>query len=172
MTRITRGPSHPAPSGGRPEPTNVTWDGRRVINIDTYIPYFLAAVNNAVSRSASQRYLTEFGVGVTEWRVLSWLATERDIPASRICEVIALDKAAVSRSVGKLEEMGMLVATPAKTDPRRKTLALTEAGYRLHDRILAIALEREARLVDGADPDDLEAFLRVMRVLRRNVDHL
>ena len=37
---------------------------------------------------------------------------------------------------------------------------------------LAAALERERKLIAGVDPDDLEAFLRVIRIMRRNVDDL
>ena len=94
MTRMTRTYRPALPDGRLAEPTRLNAHGRRVIDIDSYVPYFLIAVNNALSRGASARYLREFGVGVTEWRVLSWLATEPGIPASRICEVIALDKAA------------------------------------------------------------------------------
>ena len=97
MTRMTRTYRAALPDGRLAEPTRLNAQGRRVIDIDTYVPYFLIAVNNALSRGASARYLREFGVGVTEWRVLSWLATEPGIPASRICEVIALDKAAAKR---------------------------------------------------------------------------
>ena len=172
MSRAGSRPEPACPEARRSQPTRSNAAGRQVIDIDTYAPYFLAAVNNALSRGASARYLSEFGVGITEWRVLSWIATEPDIPASRICEVIALDKGAVSRSVSKLETMGLLLTSPSATDPRRRTMSLNRRGYDLHDRIMAVALDREAILIDGVDPDDLEAFLRVMRAFRRNVDRL
>ena len=86
MTPSTDPAGATCPGARLSQPTLVTPHGRRVIDIDNYIPYFLAAVNNALSRGASSRYLTDFGVGVTEWRVLSWLATEPGIPASRICD--------------------------------------------------------------------------------------
>ena len=172
MTRMTRTYRAALPDGRLAEPTRLNAQGRRVIDIDTYVPYFLIAVNNALSRGASARYLREFGVGVTEWRVLSWLATEPGIPASRICEVIALDKAAVSRAVARLADMDLIEAVVSPTDPRKRRISPNPAGYALHDRILAAALEREAILIEGVDPDDLEAFLRVMRVMRQNVDRL
>lgn len=160
------------PEGRLSQPVRLTPEGRRVIDIDTYGPYFLTAVNTALSRSASAIYLRDFGIGVTEWRVLSWLATEPGIAAARICEVIVLDKAAVSRSVARLDQLGLLDVASSDSDPRRKKLALNAAGMALHDRILARALEREARLIEGVDPEDMEAWLRVMRILRRNVERL
>ena len=68
--------------------------------------------------------------------------------------------------------MGLLTTQASPTDPRRKALSLNDDGYALHDRVMATALDREAALIDGVDPEDLEAFLRVMRVLRRNVERL
>jgi DNA-binding MarR family transcriptional regulator len=146
--------------------------GRAVVDINTYIPYFLTSVNNALSRGASQLYLKRFGVGIVEWRVLSMLALEPGIPASRACEIVALDKGATSRALNRLHEQGYLVYEAQEGDPRKKLWWLNEKGYRLHDDILSVALERERQLIRDVDPDDLEAFLRVMRLMRRNVDRL
>ncbi len=146
--------------------------GRQVLDLACYVPYFLAAVNNALSRGASQTYLANFGVGIVEWRVVSMLAIEPGIAAARICEVIALDKAATSRALQQLRQSGYVSFETPGSDPRRKLWWLNERGYDLHDRILAQALEREKRLIEGVDPEDLEAFLRVMRTMRKNVDRL
>lgn len=172
MTSGKKRPLPPCPEGRLSHPTHLNADGRQVIDTNTYIPYFLAAVNTSLSRGASARYFGEYGVGVTEWRVLSMLASEPGIPASRICDVVALDKSAVSRAVAKLESMGILESIASQSDPRRKALALNSKGLELHDRILTAALEREETLINGVDPDDLEAFLRVMRQLRQNVNSL
>ena len=161
-----------ARASGLPVPTRVTDDGVRVIDINVYAPYFLASINSSLSRGASALYQSEFGVGVTEWRVLSWIATEPGCGAARICDGIAIDKGAVSRAITRLETMGLLSATPAANDPRRKYLTLTEAGFDLHARMMEVSLEREIELLDGVDPKDYEAFLRVMRKLRANVKHL
>ncbi|WP_157960119.1 MarR family winged helix-turn-helix transcriptional regulator [Albibacillus kandeliae] len=165
----------PHPSGAGParrhsEPVQKNPDGRTVIDIRGYAPYYFASVNSALSRGASAQYLNEFGIGVTEWRVLSWIATEPGVPASRICEIIALDKGAVSRAINKLDQLDLLIATPSPSDPRRKSLELNEAGWALHDKLLDVALERESRLVEGVAPQDLEVFLKVMRTMRANVD--
>lgn len=146
--------------------------GRPVVDVTTYIPYFLTSVSNALSRGASQLYLETFGIGIVEWRAIATLASEPRIPASRICELVALDKAATSRALARLRDHGYLGFETQEPDPRKKVWWLNEEGYRLHDRVLAVALERERRLIDGVDPDDLEAFLRVMRIMRRNVDRI
>lgn len=160
------------PEGRLSSPTATGPAGRPVIAIEAYAPYYLTAVNTALSRGASKQYLRQFGVGVSEWRVMSWLATEPGIAAARIGEVISMDKGAVSRAVAKLDALKLLDSTATARDPRRRSLALNAEGHALHDRILERALDREKRLIEGVDPDDLEAFFRVMRILRRNVTRL
>ena len=147
-------------------------DGRKVVNPQTYIPYFFAAINNALSRGASRIYLSSFDIGIVEWRVISMLAIEPRIPAQRICEVISLDKAATSRALSRLQERSVVSFKAQDKDPRKKIWWLNSKGYKLHDRILAIALERERNLIDGVDPEELEVFLKVVRKMRENVDLL
>ncbi len=159
------------PDGRKSTPTRQR-HGRDVVDITTYIPYFLTSVNNALSRGASQLYLERFGVGIVEWRVVSMLANEPRIPASRACDVIALDKGATSRALMRLYDQGYLEFEASEGDPRKKIWWLNDKGYRLHDDILSLALERERQLIRDIDPDDLEVFLTVMRQMRRNVDRL
>ncbi|MBT3701655.1 MAG: winged helix-turn-helix transcriptional regulator [Alphaproteobacteria bacterium] len=171
MTVSTRLAKELCPDGRRSSPTK-DHKGRAVVDPGSYIPYFFAAINNALSRGASRLYLQAFDIGIAEWRVISMLAIEPRIPAQRICEVISLDKAATSRSLSRLRELGYLEFKASDRDNRRKIWWLNARGYGLHDKILAVALERERNLIQGVEPDDLEVFLKVMRMMRQNVDRL
>jgi DNA-binding MarR family transcriptional regulator len=159
------------PEGRQSSPTK-DQAGRTVVDPTSYIPYFFAAINNALSRGASRLYLQTFDIGIAEWRVISMLAIEPRIPAQRICEVISLDKAATSRSLSRLQELGYMGFKASDRDSRRKIWWLNARGYSLHDKILAVALEREKKLIQGVEPCDLEVFLNVMRIMRKNVNTL
>jgi len=157
-------------SGRVSSPTRAGPEGRAVVDVHNYIPYLLSSVNNTLSRGASKLYLDRFGVGIVEWRLLSMLAIEPGIPAARACEVLGNDRAAVSRALGGLERKGLVAGVANHPgDPRRRDWRLTEEGGALHDTILAIALDREARLIAGVAARDLEIFLRVMRQMHKNV---
>jgi DNA-binding MarR family transcriptional regulator len=136
---------------------------RDVLDLQGYVPYFLTAISNAWSRSSSRLYLEQFGVGVTEWRVISQLAIEPAIAAQRICEVIGLDKGAVSRSVAALVAAGHVAEHPDARDARRQVLELTQSGYALHDRLIALATAREQLMLAGFSEEEraqLTGFLR------------
>ncbi len=144
-------------------------DGVRVLNLDNYVPHLLETVSNPLSAGASAAYLARFDLGVVDWRIISTLRISPNLPAARICEVFAGDKAAVSRALKRLALRGLAGFTQSARDPRRKTWALTEAGEDLHEKLLSVALAREAELVAGVDPDDLEVFLGVLRRMQGNV---
>jgi DNA-binding MarR family transcriptional regulator len=139
---------------------------RDVLDLGGYVPYFLTAISNTWSRSSSRLYLERFGIGVTEWRVMSQLAIEPGIPAQRICEVIALDKGAVSRSAAALVAAGHVAERPDTRDARRQLLELTASGYALHDQLIALATAREQLMLEGFSPQErlqLIDFLRRMQ---------
>jgi len=146
--------------------------GQQILDIESYIPYLLVAVNNSLTRGASQYYIKNFGIGIVEWRVLAMLAIEPGIRASRICEVISLDKAATSRALQQLKKKNYLKYNNDKSGKQRLDWWLNGRGYELHDQILKVALERERQLITGAEPKDIEAYLRVMRLMLNNVSEI
>ncbi|MCX7308321.1 MAG: helix-turn-helix domain-containing protein [Afipia sp.] len=101
-------------------------DRQPVIDHDRYIPALLLFVANKLASGASNTYRRLFGVGVTEWRILSLLANEPDCSAQRISQFFDLDKALVSRT---LQVMAKSQIIAIDFDPyRRRTINLTRAG--------------------------------------------
>lgn len=145
-------------------------DGATILDIDHYAPFLLSAVGNAWLRKTSAIYRSRFDISIGEWRVLSMLNIEPGITANRICEVIRMDKAAASRSLRLLSAMGCLRYEATPSDTRKRRWWLTEDGLRLHDQILAIALECESEMVSGLAPDELEICLGALRRMLANFD--
>jgi DNA-binding MarR family transcriptional regulator len=115
------------------------------LDLDSYVPAYLTFLAGKQSNSASATYRPKFGVGITDWRIMALLATEPWISAGRMCDVIGLDKAAVSRSLRGMKSSGIVEVK--RDDQSRQLVALTRKGLNLHDRIVKISLEREQRLL-------------------------
>ncbi|TPE51682.1 MarR family winged helix-turn-helix transcriptional regulator [Amaricoccus solimangrovi] len=141
-----------------------------ILAVDNYPPFLLNVVSNAWQRMTAAIYRTRFDLGIVEWRVISMLAIEPRITANRICEVLRLDKSAVSRALGQLLAKGHVHFEAQPSDPRKRRWWLSMSGRRAHDELLTIALDCEARLIRGVSPDDLEAFLRVTRRMLANME--
>jgi DNA-binding MarR family transcriptional regulator len=140
-------------------------DGRapRVLNLPRYATYFFTVIANQLSNGASRRYLREFGIGIFEWRILAMLAIEPRITANRICEVIGFDKAAVSRGTKTLRQKGLITSESVDGDQRLRRLELTRAGYKLHDQMIGVALDRERRLLRDLAPNEVDQLLDLLR---------
>lgn len=144
-------------------------DAGPVLDLARYVPALLTFVSNKLSRSGSALYRRHFGVGIIEWRVLTMLALEPSIPASRVCQVIGLDKGPVSRSLAGLERQGLVTIRADATDTRRRLATLTPAGRALHDRIIMVALERERRLLSCLTAEQQDSLIELLNLLHENL---
>jgi DNA-binding MarR family transcriptional regulator len=140
-----------------------------VLDLSRYVPGLLTFLANKLSRGASALYQREFGVNVTEWRIMSQLALEPGIPAGRICQVIGFDKGPVSRSLATMARKGILTIEVDGADARRRVITLTDGGRALHDRIIAVALERERRLLACLAPEERERLIQTLNALHDNL---
>ena len=141
----------------------------RSLDLENYVTALIVHLANKISHGASLLYRERFGIGVNDWRCLVQIAIEPGISPNRICQVVGLDKAAVSRSVRALEEKALVEVRASAERSRFLEIALTDAGRTLHDRILEIALEREARLLADLDPDERAALIRALTKMTRSV---
>src|SRR3977135_3920820 len=74
------------------------------LNLDRYVPGLLTFVSSKLSRGASAVYRNLFGIGITEWRILSLLALEPGIPAQRRFHVLGFHTAWDSRSTNTITQ--------------------------------------------------------------------
>lgn len=127
---------------------------------------------NRFTRSAARLYQKTYGIGAMDWRMLVMLTREPDIPVSRAAQTIGIDKAAVSRSLGRLQEGGLAEAVVPETNSRRRIWRLTPKGHTLHDEILQVALARQKRLLSGFTEDDVKRFNDFLRLFMSNIEAL
>ena len=140
------------------------------LDLDRYVPAFITFIANKLSNSATAFYQRNFGVNVTEWRIMSLLAIEPGIPASRICSVIGFDKGPVSRTLALMKSRGLIAIRNDPQDGRSHSIALTAKGRATHDKVIVAALERERRLLACLDKDEQEVLIALLRRIHDNLD--
>jgi DNA-binding MarR family transcriptional regulator len=142
------------------------------LDLNRYVPALLTFLANKLATGASSTYRKHFGVGVVEWRVIALLAVEDNITANRICQVIGLDKSAVSRSLQMLEASGRISGQVDSKDGRRYAVSLTPEGKALHDRVLKVALERERRLLSDFSPEEVDTLVNLLSRMQGTVGYV
>src|SRR3989442_7333909 len=103
----------------RPKPVEVPdADDGPTLDLNRYVPAFITFIANKLSNSATALYQRQFGVNVTEWRIMSLLAIRTRLPASRICHVLGFDKGPVSRTLPGLEKRRLVSIRTEPTHAR------------------------------------------------------
>lgn len=127
---------------------------------------------NRFTRSAARLYQEQFGIGAMDWRMLVMLTRAPGSSVAAASKTIGIDKAAVSRSLKRLQDADLAEATCQSSDPRRKEWTLTPKGQKLHSEILAVALDRQKKLLEGFSAKEVDLFNDFLRRFLENLDVL
>src|ERR1700759_359995 len=158
------------PPSTRPRQKPAPADVGPTLDLDRYVPAFITFIANKLSNSATAFYQRQFGVNVTEWRILALLAIEPGIPASRICHVVGFDKGPVSRTLVAMESRGLVAIKNDREDGRTYSIALTAKGAAIHDDVIALALERERRLLSCLNQAERNTLISLLGRVHANLD--
>ncbi|MBV8700157.1 MarR family winged helix-turn-helix transcriptional regulator [Bradyrhizobium sp.] len=158
-----------APPAKPRRPAEIPAAPGQTLDLERYVPAFITFIANKLSNSATVFYQTNFGVNVTEWRIMSLLAIEPGIPASRICHVIGFDKGPVSRTLAALQKRGLVAIRTDPNDGRSHSISLTARGRAIHDQVIVAALERERKLLSCLDQEEQEVLIDLLRRLHENL---
>jgi DNA-binding MarR family transcriptional regulator len=132
---------------------------------ERYVPGLVRAVANKLEGGASRFYRKHFAIGLSEWHILVALAADPWITSPILCKNAGLDKAAVSRSLSRMEEQGLVLSRD--TSGRSRATALTAKGRRLHDRIAQSALTREEQLLADFSPKQVDVLIGLLTSLSK-----
>jgi DNA-binding MarR family transcriptional regulator len=136
------------------------------LNLAEFLPYQLSIASNAVSNRIAEVYRSEFGLKISEWRAMAVLGDSGPLTQRQVTELTLMDKVAVNRACKMLEERGLAVREPNADDGRSHLLALTEAGWKVHDRIVPMARAMEHRLLEPLDDTERAVFILLLKRIR------
>lgn len=170
MKPTTSNDNTDGPGAGRP--SSAPSDEHAHWELDRFLPYRLSVLSNRVSQTIAGAYARRFGLGVTEWRVIAVLGRYPGLSANGVAARTAMDKVAVSRTVARLLERGLIQRDTHDDDRRRSVLELSSDGYRIYDEVVPVALEYERRLLAPLDADERAQLDRLLRKLNDGLAQL
>lgn len=146
--------------------------GQDAIDLEHFLPYRLSRLTNTVSNAIAALYRDRFGLSIPDWRVLAVLARFPGSSAQDLVSRTRMDKVAVSRSVARLVERGMVNRATDEKDRRLSRLALSAEGRSVYARIVPMARDCEAALLADLEPQQREALDRLLIQLQAAADGL
>lgn len=141
------------------------------LKLEQYLPYRFNQLADQISNSLTSVYSSEFGVSLSEWRILALLGQQDSMISTDISQRTKMDKAKVSRAVQKLDTEGYLVRQRDELDHRVSHLSLTPAGIELYNAIIPKALEWEGSMVEGLSSDEIDQLHLLLNKLDQQLKH-
>jgi DNA-binding MarR family transcriptional regulator len=132
------------------------------LKLERFLPYRLSILSNTVSQAIAREYQQQFGLSMTEWRVMAVLARFQPLSAREVAEHTAMDKVAVSRALSRLVEAGRVDRERHGDDRRRSVLRLSEQGWRVHDAVAPLARAHERRMLEKLSGEEIDVLARIL----------
>ncbi|MEZ5592797.1 MAG: MarR family winged helix-turn-helix transcriptional regulator [Gammaproteobacteria bacterium] len=144
----------------------------RLLDMDTSVLSQVHFVGNRIQSTGMAGYRKWFDISISEFRLLVVISNEPGSTGARIHEIMGLDLGAISRSLRKMEERGLVVSLAHAKHPSYRRWYLTKAGANLHDRVHVMTEKREAALLKGFSKAEIFQLLSYLHRLSDNADEL
>ena len=138
--------------------------------VDGYLAALLAQASHLIS-SEFHEVVRANGLSVSEWRVLASLAGGEPIPIGQLAQVAVLKQPTVTRMLDRMEARRQVERLAHDADRRVTLVRITPTGSRMVERLIALAREHEARVLERFGlprAEDLKATLRRIIELHRD----
>ena len=127
-----------------------------------------------VNRSISRLYdgaLSEAGIRVTGYSILSRLAQEGPLSMGKLAGRLAMERTTCTREVAPLVDAGLVEITVG-ADRRTRMLQLTDLGARKRAEAYPLWERAQRMLADEFGDDDIATLLERLRRLQAGSDRL
>jgi len=130
----------------------------------------LMVLANLLKRGAILRYKRLAGLSSVEFGLVASLGRRPPMSVVRLAEAVGQDKGQISRALAGLVSRKLVARTVNPRDNREVLVSLTRSGLAAHDVIVAGALERNQRLLEQLDPDEVATLLAHIDGLTRKAE--
>ena len=122
-----------------------------------------SAYQHQLARLASALADEELDIVPSEYLVLRGLYTHDGMQQCDVASLLGKDKAGVSRCVGAMARKGLVRVETVSHKCRR--IWLSEKGREIEPAIMEIAEARHNALMDVVSTEDMEVFVRVLKLI-------
>ena len=156
----------------RAEPPGVQIDstGAELAPITAMMSSRLMVLANLLKRGAILRYKRLAGLSSVEFGLVASLGRRPPMSVIRLAEAVGMDKGQISRALAVLVSRKLVAKAVNPRDNREALVSLTRTGRAAHDAIVAGARERNQRLLEQLDSDEVEMLLEHIERLTRKAE--
>ena len=119
-----------------------------------FLTFRLARLNQALNNQVADVLARHAHIGLSEWRVLSVIATGAAKTARDVTNLTGLDPAMISRALKQLEDRALVLSQRDTADRRSRLLSLTAEGAQLYETVIPIMRKRQEALLGSLSQEE------------------
>jgi DNA-binding MarR family transcriptional regulator len=150
--------------------TAVSADEEEPAPITAMMSSRLMVLANLLKRGAILRYKRLAGLSSVEFGLVASMGRRPPMSVVRLAEAVGMDKGQISRALAGLVSRKLVSKAVNPRDNREVLVGLTRTGLIAHDAIVAGALERNRRLLEQLDKDEVAMLLGHIDRLTRKAE--
>jgi DNA-binding MarR family transcriptional regulator len=137
------------------------------LDLENHFTALVLWLSNKMTAGASKAYRRKFEMGVNEWRVLSYVELFPWSTGKQMCDLMGVDKSAVSRGCAVLMERGLIVSRPRGL--RKIEYGITPKGKTAFQQFLRVSVARQEALLTGFSSAERKLLISFMHRLLENL---
>ena len=136
--------------------------------LEDHVFFYFSQILARRTRAINAR-LRPYGLDYSRWRVLAVLQEHSGATMGELADLTSVDRTTLTRTLGLMENAGLLARRERKSDRRSLAISLTANGRRMFARILPLTLAETDRALTDFSADEIGGL---KDWLRRMADNL
>lgn len=125
------------------------------------MPREIALLYRNMSSELNSRF-ARYGSSYSQVGILKALHDHRNMTQSALCRELGLDKSTITKSLGHMQEAGLITKTRNPEDIRSYLVTLTDRGEDLVEKTASITREWTMEVTEDMTDIERDAFIRLL----------
>jgi MarR family transcriptional regulator for hemolysin len=120
------------------------------------------------ARAFLEQLLNEAGASYGVWSVLAALTTSGPLIQRELAEHLSIEGPTLTRHLAQMERRGLVTRQRSNTDRRAATVALTEAGEQMWQRLTNVATDCHRQMIGDFTAEEIDALRGMLVRIQQN----
>lgn len=131
--------------------------GNRAFRLEDHLFFHFSQILARRTRALNAS-LRPYSLDYSRWRVLAVLQEHSGASMGRLADLTSIDRTTLTRTLGLMEEAGLVARRERENDRRSLAISRTAKGRRLFTRILPLALAETDRALSGFSSEEIRSL--------------
>jgi DNA-binding MarR family transcriptional regulator len=140
----------------------------RAFKLEDHVFFYFSQILARRTRAINS-CLRPYGLDYSRWRVLAVLQEHSGATMGALADLTSVDRTTLTRTLGLMEDAGLVIREEGKGDRRSLAISLTPKGRRMFARILPLMLAESDRALTDFSAEEIGVLKDRLRRMAENL---